>query len=103
MLCLGIDPDRAPPLAGFTLDQGDDLVERRDLEPAVELLRPLRERLYRPQGLDLGQREVRGEEARLLGAVDDGRALAVCELRVAAPARPLLPPQTKLPRKAPFP
>ena len=59
----------------------DHLGERRDLEPPVEGRAALGQRLHRAQLLDLGEREVGGEEAGLGHAVEHDRALARGELR----------------------
>jgi hypothetical protein len=64
-------------LAAFLLDEIEHLVERRDLELAVELGRALgRQRLDRAERADLLEREVRREVVRDGGAVDHVRALA---------------------------
>jgi hypothetical protein len=63
---------------------GAYLLERRNLEPAIEALRAFRECLNRAEGLDLGQREVRREPPGLLDAVDDGRTPPVRELGAAS-------------------
>src|SRR5207344_1022189 len=63
MLGLRVDADLAILLARLALDEVDDLFERRDLEAAVELLAPFRDRLDGAELLDLGQREVAGPEA----------------------------------------
>ena len=60
MLGLGVDPN------ALGLGQVDDLLERRDLEEPVErrvLRAHERQTLLRPQGLELGQREILGEPA----------------------------------------
>src|SRR5262245_50760109 len=67
---LWIDADGAALLLGLTLDERDDLLKRGYLELAVELLRPVGEVLHTAQPLDLGQREVRGEEPAFGHAVD---------------------------------
>src|SRR4029077_9517666 len=71
VLDLGVDADGPVLLLRLALHEGDDLLDGRDLEPAVELLRPLRKRLDRPQRLYLRQREVRREPPLVLGAIDD--------------------------------
>ena len=82
VLGLGVDADPAAAAAGVALGERDHLLEGRDPVPAVELLRAVRERLDRAQGLDLGEREVGGEPALVLGPVDRRLALAARELGV---------------------
>jgi hypothetical protein len=53
----------------FTQFPVDNFLQRRDLEVAVQLLGSLAESLDRSQRLDLGQREVGGEEAFLGNAI----------------------------------
>ena len=64
MLGLRIDADRAAALRRLALGQVENFFERRNLEAAVVLLRARRIRLHRAQLLDLGEREVAGEESR---------------------------------------
>ena len=75
-----IDADRPPDLVGFPLGEGNDLLERRDLEPTVERLAAVPERLHRPEGLDSGQREIAREKPPRR-AVDDGGAPPTGEFR----------------------
>src|SRR5262249_41059710 len=70
-------------LLALALGERDDLLERGHLELAVELLRPVGEVLHAAQPLDLGQREVGGEESSVGRAVDDDGATARSELRPA--------------------
>jgi len=86
VLRLRIDADRPVVLLRLALRERDDLLERRDLELAVErrVLRPQRRQpLARTQRLELGEREVLGEPAGDRDAVDDLGRLAACELRWA--------------------
>ncbi len=76
MLDLGVDSDRAVLFLGLALGELDDLLQRRDLELAVELLRALGEVLHCAQPLDFGEREVGGEETFVRCAVDHRRAPA---------------------------
>ena len=81
MLGLGVDADRASARAADSaLDQLENLFERRNLEAAVVLLRARRIRLHRAQLLDLGEREVAGEEAGDRLAVEHLGAAAIREL-----------------------
>ena len=80
VLGLGVDADHAALLQGLALDQGDDLLQRRHLELAVELLRALAEGLLGAQRLDLGEREVGGEETFFREAIDHHGAAARGEL-----------------------
>ena len=83
MLGLGIDADHPPLLLGLALGERDDLLQGRNLELAVELLRALGEVLHPAQALDLGEREVGGEETGVGRAIDDDGAPARGELGAA--------------------
>ena len=63
MLGLRIDADRATALRGLALGEIEDLLERRNFEAAVVLFRARRIRLHCAQLLDLGEREIAGEES----------------------------------------
>src|SRR6267142_3186512 len=84
VLGLGVDADGAALVPRLSLDEGDDLLERRDLKAAVELRRPVGEGLHGAQRLDLAQREVRREPAVVRGPVDDRDAPAPGELGPSA-------------------
>ena len=84
VLRLGVDADLSVELLRPALRQRDDLFERGDLEAAVELLRPLGQRLDGAQRLDLGEGEVGREEAGLGYPVDHLRRFPVGELGMAA-------------------
>ena len=80
VLRLGIDSDPAAALLRLPLREVDDLLERRNLELPVELGWASATGLLRAEGLDLGQREVGGEEACRRKAVKHLGRLAACEL-----------------------
>ena len=82
VLGLRIDPDRPAAPPAFLQRKLDHPPKRRDLEEAVELLRPERDALHGAQGLDLGEGEVVGEPAFLRGPVDRLLGLASGEFRV---------------------
>jgi hypothetical protein len=63
VLGLGIDPDPAALLAPSRRTRRRTSSKVGDLEGAVELLRALGEGLLGAEGLDLREREVRGEPA----------------------------------------
>jgi hypothetical protein len=74
-----VDADGAPPAAlGF--GEVDHLLKGRDLVAAVVALVAVGHGLLRPQGLDLGQREVAGEPVGHVHAVHLPGGLAVREL-----------------------
>jgi hypothetical protein len=77
MFGLRVDADWSPELLRQLLRQGNDLVEGRDLELAVVVVGPKRQTLLRAQRLDLRQREVLGEPASHLAAVDRLRSPAI--------------------------
>jgi len=84
-----VDADGAALLFGLALGERDDLLQCRDLELAVELLRALGEVLNCTQPLDLGQREIGGEEALVRRAVAPARSSHRARVWPApAPARP---------------
>jgi len=63
VLHLGVDADLPALLLALALGERDDLLERRDLELAVELLQAVAEVLHRAQPLDLREGEVGSEKA----------------------------------------
>jgi len=81
MLGFGVDADGATHLPGLLLRQCNNFIEGRDLEEAVEGLAAVAEGLDGPQGPDLRQGEVAGEEALFLSPIDHRLSLAAGELR----------------------
>lgn len=81
VLGLGIDADRAADLVRLALRERDHLVQSRDREPAIEAMVAVGEGLHGAQRADLVEREIAGEEALLLEAVDHRLAPATGELR----------------------
>ncbi len=79
-LRLGIHADGTPEFLAKRLRQLDHLVERRHVELPVEHVRPECEPLFRPQGLDLRQREVFREPAGDVHPVDLFCPLAIRKL-----------------------
>jgi hypothetical protein len=79
MFGLGVDADPALFLVRLAFHQLDHLLERRDLELAVELLRALSEGLNGPQFFDFGERKVGGEETLPWEAIHNSYALARSE------------------------
>ena len=84
-----IDPDRTVRLTPQPLCQFDHVIECRNRELAVVLVRPKREPLLRAQRLDLGEREVFGEPASDRLAVNGLRRAAIGNFVAASVVPPI--------------
>jgi hypothetical protein len=80
VLRLGVDADGTATRPAKLLRERNDLVESRNVEPAVVIMRPERQPLLRPERLDLGECEILGEPSGHRRAVDDCAPLPIGEL-----------------------
>ncbi len=87
MLDFGVYTDNAAGIARPALRQVDDVLQGDDAVLAIVAVVAIIESLFRPQGLDFGERKIAGEKVSGLDAVQHAHAFTIGEFGVAQHVR----------------